>query len=240
MLIFEFFFSIERFFSVAKPEQIVSDSFDSNLFRYSSTTTNELQILHTYTLHNKGPSDAKRTEVKFMWPMLPLNGFNEQMPLLTNVDLPTIIRVSEPKSKNDRCFVSHSSIYQLTNVDENEKNPFFDRLRSTVTNQIESSSNLSSLFCHGSICKTFICQIDTLPIGQSVLIQLKATLKTNLFRSVKRKRRKIVESCFFFSFSFRNSIEQNRFSSFRMAVLKFEKFQCVFLVRIQRILHLFN
>ncbi|CAF4795865.1 unnamed protein product, partial [Rotaria magnacalcarata] len=60
----------------------------------------DLEIIHTYTLHNKGPSDAKRTEIKLMWPMLPLSGFNEPTPLLHGVDLPSIIRTSDPK-KND-------------------------------------------------------------------------------------------------------------------------------------------
>ncbi len=64
--------------------------------------------MHTYTLYNKGPSDAKRTEVKFMWPMLPSGGFNEQTPLLYGIDLPKIIRVSDPKSNNDRCHIYHS------------------------------------------------------------------------------------------------------------------------------------
>ena len=61
--------------------------------------------MHTYTLHNKGPSDAKRTEIKFMWPMLPSTGFYEQQPLLHGVDLPSVIRISDPKANNDRCFI---------------------------------------------------------------------------------------------------------------------------------------
>ncbi len=56
-------------------------------------------------MHNKGPSDAKRTEVKFMWPMLPLLGFNEQTSLLYGIDLPSIIRVSDPKANTDRCHI---------------------------------------------------------------------------------------------------------------------------------------
>jgi hypothetical protein len=74
--------------------------------------------MHTYTLHNKGPSDAKRTEVKLLWPMLPLSGFNEQQSLLYGIDLPSIIRVSDPKSNNDRCY-----IYQPV-----KKECFFNRL----------------------------------------------------------------------------------------------------------------
>jgi hypothetical protein len=61
--------------------------------------------MHTYTLHNKGPSDAKHTEIKLMWPMLPLSGFNEQTPLLHGIELPSIIRVSDPKANNDRCYI---------------------------------------------------------------------------------------------------------------------------------------
>ncbi len=67
--------------------------------------TNALEIIHTYTLYNKGPSDAKRTEIKLMWPMLPLSGFNEQTPLLHGIELPSIIRVSDPKANNDRCYI---------------------------------------------------------------------------------------------------------------------------------------
>ena len=95
-------------FSVAKPEQIVSDTLENTFVRHSSPKINDLEIIHTYTLHNKGPSDAKRTEVKFMWPMLPSIGFNEQTPLLYNIDIPTIIRVSDPKSTSDRCHIYHS------------------------------------------------------------------------------------------------------------------------------------
>ena len=68
----------------------------------------DLEIIHTYTLHNKGPSDAKRTEVKLMWPMLPLTGFNEQPPLLYGIDLPSVVRVSDPKANNDRCHIYQS------------------------------------------------------------------------------------------------------------------------------------
>lgn len=94
--------SIDCFhFSVAKPEQIALDSSDSNLIKHTS----DLEIVHTYTLHNKGPSDAKRTEVKLMWPMMPLSGFNEQQPLLQANDLPSVIRVSDPKAKVDRCHI---------------------------------------------------------------------------------------------------------------------------------------
>ncbi len=43
-----------------------------------------------------------------MWPMLPSIGFNEQTPLLYGIDLPNIIRVSDPKSNTDRCHIYHS------------------------------------------------------------------------------------------------------------------------------------
>ena len=68
-----------------------------------------------------------------------------------------------------------------------------DKLRSTVTNNLalpESATadrlpdSLSPMFCHGPLCKSFICYIDTLAIGHSVLIQLKAVLRFNHFRSV--------------------------------------------------------
>lgn len=96
------------YFSVAKPEQILSDTSENTFARYSNPRTNDLEILHTYTLYNKGPSDAKRTEVKLMWPMLPNIGFNEQTPILYGIDLPNVIRVSDPKSNNDRCHIYHS------------------------------------------------------------------------------------------------------------------------------------
>ena len=88
-------------FRVAKPEQIGADLSDSNLVKLPNQ---DLEIIHTYTLHNKGPSDAKRTELKLMWPMLPLAGFNDQSLLYGN-DLPSIIRMSDPKSTNDRCYI---------------------------------------------------------------------------------------------------------------------------------------
>ncbi len=82
---------------------------DSSLIRYATTSkTNDLEIIHTYRIHNKGPSDAKRTEVKFMWPMLPARGFNQQTPLLYGIDFPNIIRLSDPKVNKDRCHIYHS------------------------------------------------------------------------------------------------------------------------------------
>lgn len=96
-------------FSVAKPEEILPDASDSSFVRYTTASKgNDFEIVHTYTLHNKGPSDAKRTEVKLMWPMLPAIGFQDQTPLLYGIDLPNIIRVSDPKSNNDRCHIYHS------------------------------------------------------------------------------------------------------------------------------------
>lgn len=91
---------------MAKPEQISSDTGDSDFTRSPSYSKNhEIEIIHTYTLYNKGPSDATRTEVKLMWPMLPSHGFNEQSPLLHSVDLPSVIRVSDPKVTDDRCYI---------------------------------------------------------------------------------------------------------------------------------------
>ena len=40
--------------------------------------------------------------------MLPATGFNEQTPLLYEIDFPNIIRVSDPKANNDRCHIYHS------------------------------------------------------------------------------------------------------------------------------------
>jgi hypothetical protein len=72
---------------------------------------------------------------------------------------------------------------------------FFDKFRPTITNNLilQEPSPVDRLqdssipiFCHGPLCKTFICYIDTLPIGHSVLIQLKATLRYNNFQSVRK------------------------------------------------------
>ncbi|CAF2991910.1 unnamed protein product [Rotaria sp. Silwood2] len=129
-----------------------------------------------------------------MWPMLPLTGFNEQIPLLYGIDLPNIIRVSDPKANKDRCHIYSSSTYQIPRI-ENDRSKFpsfFEKFRPTMTNNFilqEQSSNDRSqgsslpIYCHGPLCKTFICYIDTLPIGHSVLIQLKATLRYNHFQS---------------------------------------------------------
>ena len=99
---------------MAKPEQIATDASDTNLAKQTyNMKSHELEIIHTYTLHNKGPSDAKRTEIKLMWPMLPSSGFNEQPPLLHRIDLPSIIRVSDPKANNDRCFIYQQVTHSL-------------------------------------------------------------------------------------------------------------------------------
>ncbi|CAF1171757.1 unnamed protein product [Adineta ricciae] len=193
---------------VAKPEQIATDTSDNVLVRYaSSSKTNDLEIIHTYTLHNRGPSDAKRTEIKLMWPMLPSVAFDQRSPLLYGIDLPNIIRVSDPKANKDRCHIYHSSSYQAPLI-ENEPKPqqqsFLEKFRPPITNNpilqelptsdrpVESST---PIFCHGPLCKTFICYIDTLPIGHSVLIQLKATLRHNQFQSkIQRSKPFIIVS----------------------------------------------
>ncbi|CAF0808563.1 unnamed protein product [Adineta steineri] len=154
------------FIGVAKPEQIALDSTDNNVIKH----TNDLEIVHTYTLHNKGPSDAKRTEVKLMWPMLPISGFNDQQPLLYGIHLPSIIRVSDPKAKIDRCHIYQSTINHVPSMDN------------AGINHRSQESSIPS-YCHGPLCKSFICYIDTLPIGHSVLIQLKAILRLNQFQS---------------------------------------------------------
>ena len=105
--------------SVAEPEQIVPDAPESGFSRYRSTAKlNDLEIVHTYTLHNNGPSDAKRTEVKLMWPMLPATGFPDQTPLIYGLDLPTVIRVSDPKAKNDRCQMYQSVRFSTRRNDD--------------------------------------------------------------------------------------------------------------------------
>jgi hypothetical protein len=82
-----------------------------------------------------------------------------------------------------------------------------DRFRPTITNKFispepsaidRSQESLLPIYCHGPLCKTFICYIDTLPIGHSVLIQLKSTLRYNYFQSVKKIHcKKILKSLFF-------------------------------------------
>ena len=69
-----------------------------------------------------------------------------------------------------------------------------NRLRSPVSNNLvpPSSSQYpdsSPVRCHGPLCKSFICYVDTLPIGHSVLIQLKATLRLKYFQSVSLNER---------------------------------------------------
>jgi hypothetical protein len=90
-----------------------------------------LEIIHNYTLYNKGPSDAKRTEIKLMWPMLPLSGFNEQTPLLYGIELPSIIRGSDPKANNDRCFIYQPVRYRIINSTFKKKH-FFDLFRPAI------------------------------------------------------------------------------------------------------------
>lgn len=50
------------------------------------------------------------------------------------------------------------------------------------TKNLQESSQ--STHCHGPLCRSFICYIDTLPIGHSVVIQLKAYLRLNQLQSV--------------------------------------------------------
>ena len=88
--------------SAIKPEQIGVDLPD---YYAVKSKTSDLEIIHTYTLYNKGPSDATRTEIKLFWPILPLAAFQESTPLLYGIDLPSIIRVSDPKATGDRCYI---------------------------------------------------------------------------------------------------------------------------------------
>ncbi len=89
---------------------------------------------------------------------------------------------------------------------ENERNKyrsFFDKFRPNSLSQESSpidryQDSTTPIYCHGPLCKTFICYIDTLPIGHSVLIQLKTNLRYNYFQSVKSILRKKIKSLFFF------------------------------------------
>jgi hypothetical protein len=71
--------------------------------------------------------------------------------------------------------------------------PFINKIRSSVSNNLilPDSSSINRFQessvptrCHGPLCKSFICYIGTLPIGHSVLIQLKAVLRFDQFQSV--------------------------------------------------------
>ena len=76
--------------------------------------------------------------------------------------------------------------------------PLMNKIQSTVSNNLvlpdptlNHFQDLSlPLYCHGPLCKSFICYIDTLPIGQSVLIQLKSILHFSHFQSVSFTYRK--------------------------------------------------
>jgi hypothetical protein len=97
------------YYSIAKPEQIAVDTLIHSYGRQGSTLkSHDLEVIHTYTLHNKGPSDATRTEVKLMWPMLSSAAFNEQPPLLYGIEIPSVSRVAEPNANNDRCYIYKS------------------------------------------------------------------------------------------------------------------------------------
>ena len=68
-------------------------------------------------------------------------------------------------------------------------NEFRSGIRENLTLQDPSSMDQfqeSSLptYCYRPLCKRFICYINALPIGHSVSIQLKATLRYKYFQSV--------------------------------------------------------
>lgn len=106
-------------------------------------------------------------------------------------------------------------------------------MRSTVSNNLvlpsssrldRSSDSSVPVRCHGPLCKSYICYIDTLPIGHSVLIQLKANLRLRYFQSVNANHIELILEDFSIFFPlFRNSIVQNHFLSSRMPVHKCEK-----------------
>lgn len=88
--------------------------------------------------------------------------------------------------------------FQTTNLYSEHDNddayrPYMERIRSTLSNNFVLPNQISfdryqqlssSVHCQGPSCKSFICYIDTLPIGHSVLIQLKAVLRYDLFQTV--------------------------------------------------------
>lgn len=43
-----------------------------------------------------------------MWPLLSASGFNDRMTLLHGIDLPSIIRTSDPKNNHDQCHIYQS------------------------------------------------------------------------------------------------------------------------------------
>ena len=91
-----------------------------------------------------------------------------------------------------------------------------DRMRSTVSNNLvlpsssrldRSSDSSVPVRCHGPLCKSYICYIDTLPIGHSVLIQLKANLRLRYFQSVNANHIELILedfSIFFLSLEIRS------------------------------------
>ncbi|CAF5126406.1 unnamed protein product, partial [Rotaria magnacalcarata] len=83
-------------------------------------------------------------------------------------------------------------------ANENIYGSSIDKMRSIVSNNlvIPDASSINhfqeSIHCLGPLCKSFICYIDTLPIGHSVLIQLKAYLRLNHFQSVSFSLKKLM------------------------------------------------
>jgi hypothetical protein len=85
------------------------------------------------------------------------------------------------------------SSYQIPSIEKERTNyrSFFDKFRPNPLLQETSSidryqDSTIPIYCHGPLCKTFICYIDTLPIGHSVIIQLKANFRYNYFQSVRK------------------------------------------------------
>ena len=77
--------------------------------------------------------------------------------------------------------------------ERSDHRPFLDKIRSSVGNNAIVDETLSvdrvpdspqPTFCHGPLCKTFVCHIDTLAIGDSVSIKLKTILRYDQFQSV--------------------------------------------------------
>lgn len=115
----------------------------------------DLEITHTYTLHNNGPSDAKRTEIKILWPMLPATGFEEDPPIMYGIDLPVISRANDPKNINDRCHIYQPVMTNCLTILEFSFNHFRSVTPATPTN-MNLAMNIRSWKRHGLLYQIIV------------------------------------------------------------------------------------
>ena len=117
-------------------------------------------------------------------------------------------------------------------TERSDHRPFLEKIRSSIANNAiadETSPADRALesplptHCHGPLCKTFVCQIGTLPIGDSVSIKLKVILRYDQFQSVSSVEEISGELISMFV-DHRNWIVRNRLLLFQMRVHKCEKY----------------